>query len=73
MANRLNTLKTIVKEIIELSKKSDILADHKSKQFCKYYLNSNDLNANLTLKYDIVSTICNENGLKLDKIYDKVK
>jgi hypothetical protein len=63
----MNFLRTALNEIIVLSKKSDILADKKAKIFCNYYLNLKNES-----KVELMTTLCQEHGLKLDKIYDKV-
>ena len=65
------TLKLIghtVKEILELSVKSPILADAKSKIFCKQYENLK--NSGFGAKF--LKVLSKEHGLKTDKIFSTV-
>ena len=73
--SRFSILRTTIKEIIDLSKRSDILADQKSKQFCNFYLNLKNEDADLSnadSKGELMKTLSKEHGLKLDKLYNKV-
>jgi hypothetical protein len=67
--SRFSALKTTLKEIINLSKRSDILADQKSKIFCNYYLN---LKNNETTKLQLFKSLSEEHGLKSERLFTKV-
>ena len=58
-------LRATVKEIIDLSTKSAILADKKSKLFCDQYtrLNNSD---------DFLKTLCTDHGFKTDRLLSYV-
>lgn len=71
--SRFSFLRSTLKEIIDLSKRSDILADQKSKVFCQYYLSlKNEVEIVNSTKIPLMKTLCEDYGLKSDKIYSKV-
>ena len=65
--SRFKALQSTLREIINLSKKSDILADQKSKIFCSSYLNLKN-----ETKFELFKSLSDEHGLKSDKLFAKV-
>lgn len=69
----LKNIRSTVKEIIDLSSKSAVLADPKSKIFCKQYLKL-EQNANNTedSTFGFLKLLCKEHGLQTDRLYSNV-
>lgn len=77
MSNKLVQVRQIVRDIIDLSTKSAILADPKSKQFCQEYselARSSQLKENPndreTLK--LLTVLCQEHGINTQSLYKYV-
>ncbi len=66
-----------VKEIIDLSSKSAILADKKSKQFCQQYhqLTKKALSDSLARQesFKVLEVLCKEHGIKSDLLYSQIQ
>lgn len=59
--NNTQVIRATVKEIIDLSTKSAILADKKSNVFCEQYTRLNDSN-------EFLKALCTDHGLKTDRL-----
>ena len=75
----LNAIRQTVREIIELGSKSAILADPKSKTFCKQYDDLKKALANIKIKDESVPVtdnflkiLCKEHGLKNDRLFNTI-
>lgn len=67
----LKIIQTTVKEIIDLSSKSAILADPKSKLFCKQYLKLDPKSEESVPNF--LKHLCKDHGLRTDRLYNNVK
>lgn len=70
MAN-LQLVRSITKEIIDLSTKSAILADKKSIQFCDQYLKLRSSSDNSQASY--LQSLCTNHGFKTERLLANVK
>jgi hypothetical protein len=73
----LPVIRQTVKEIIDLSSKSAILADSKSKQFCQHYNNLakqaiNDTSARQE-SFKVLEILCKEHGIKADLLHSQIQ
>ncbi len=69
----LNTIRQTIREIIDLSSKSAILADYKSKIFCQQYNEINKLasnNANIAEVF--LRDLSIDHGIKNERLYTTV-
>ena len=69
----LNTIRQTIREIIDLSSKSAILADYKSKIFCQQYNEINKLasnNANIAEAF--LRDLSIDHGIKNERLYTTV-
>jgi hypothetical protein len=71
--SRFNVLKTTTKEIIELATRYEVLADRKSKLFCKSYLQlKNTDETDAEVKSKLLNHLCSDYGVRTDKLFNKV-
>ncbi len=69
----LNAIRQTIREIIDLSSKSAILADNKSKLFCKQYGEINKLASNnVNIAENFLRDLSNDHGIKHDRLYSTV-
>ena len=68
--SKLPIIRQTVKEILDLSSKSAILADSKSKQFCKEYydLLKDDTDKEQKESFALLKLLCKEHGIKNDSL-----
>jgi hypothetical protein len=68
--NVLSTIRQTIREIIDLSSKSPILADYKSKLFCQQYGEiSKQASKNLNIAESFLRDLSNDYGIKHDRLY----
>lgn len=65
-------IRKFAKEIIELSSKSAILADPKSKLFCLEYSKLNKT-SELNERSEFLKTLSQDHGFQNERLYDSVK
>ena len=71
--NLLNPIRQTIREIIDLSSKSAILADSKSKLFCQQYSEINKLaSKDVSISEIFLKSLCKDHGYKLDRLYSTV-
>ncbi len=71
--NLLNPIRQTIREIIDLSSKSAILADYKSKVFCQQYNEINKLaSKDISISEIFLKSLCKDHGYKLDRLYNTV-
>jgi hypothetical protein len=66
----LNIARQTVREILELGSKSAILADSKSKMFCKAYLDS--IKSDTQSSYQFLKFLTQEHGLNTEKLFGSI-
>ena len=77
MSNKLSYARQIVKDIIDLSTKSAILADPKSKQFCQEYSELSKISQSTEdskdkVSYKLLEVLCKDHGIKTESLYTYV-
>jgi hypothetical protein len=69
----LKLIQQTIKDIIDAGSKSAILADSKSKLFCKQYVDLQKQDKTEQLRNDLLKSLCQNYGIKKQALYKTVR